>query len=409
MPPNGAERRRNPWVSGNAPYKRADEKGLYLEIFPNGSRLWRLKFRHAGKEKRLALGSYPEVSLAAARKGRDDARALMAKGLDPSEERKRDKRQARLEADNSFASLAEEYINAKMTGDRLSDATLVKARWFLDLLRPAIGARPITAIEPAEMLEPLRKLERKGNRETARRCRAFASRVFRYAVAIGRAKVDPAEVLRGALVAPKVQHHAAILDRAKFGELLRAIDGFSGSPITRLAMQIAPHVFVRPGELRHAEWSELDRAAGRWNIPAGKMKARRPHAVPLSSQLLALLTDLEDLTGGGRYLFPSMQTLHRPMSENTINAAFRRMGFGQDEVTAHGLRTTASSFLNESGKWSSDAIERALAHGDSDAVRGTYNRGTYWEERVAMNQWWSDRIDGMRDGATIHFLEVDVR
>ncbi len=384
------------------PYKRADGGGLYLEIFPNGAKLWRFKFRFAAKEKRLAFGAYPDVTLASARRMREAARTTLAEGLDPAEQKKRDKRQAKLEADNSFGKIADEFIESKMTGDRRADRTLVRARWFLALLRPALGNRPITAIEPAELLEPLRKLERKGNLESARRCRAFASRVFRYAVATGRAKSDPAALLRGALSAPQVKHHAAILDRAKFGELLRAIDGFEGSPITRLALQIAPHVFVRPGELRHAEWSEIDRAAARWDIPASKMKGRRPHSVPLTRQVLALLDDLEELTGGGKYLFPSMQTLHRPMSENTINAAFRRMGFSKDEVTGHGLRTTASSFLNESGKWSADAVERALAHRDSDVVRGIYNRGSYWEERVAMNQWWSDRIDGMRDGATIH-------
>ncbi|MEA3044656.1 MAG: hypothetical protein QOH47_2494 [Sphingomonadales bacterium] len=381
---------------GDAPYKRFDGKGLYIEVYPNGSRLWRLKFRHAGKEKRLALGGYPEVSLAAARKQRDSARALLMEGHDPAQKRKSDKRRAKLEADNSFAIIATEFIETKMAREGRSEATLVKARWFLDLLRPSLGQRPITAIEPAEMLEPLRKLEGKGFHETASRCRAFASRVFRYAVATGRASADPAHLLRGGLIAPKVKHHAAILEPKKFGELLRAVDGFSGSPTTRLAMQIAPHVFVRPGELRHGEWVEIDIDAATWTIPAGKMKARRPHAVPLSMQVLALLAELREMTGGGRYLFPSMQTSRRPMSENTINAAFRRMGFGSDEVTAHGLRSTASTFLNESGKWSPDAIERALAHGDSDTVRGTYNRGSYWTERVAMHHWWSDQLDEMR-------------
>lgn len=382
-------------------YKRADGKGLYVEVMPNGSKLWRLKYRLAGKEGRLALGAYPEVSLGAARKARDDARALVAAGIDPLAKRKADNRQAKLEADNSFARIAEEFIATKLEGERRSDATLVKARWFLSLLRPAIGKRPITAIEPAEMLEPLRKLENKGHHETSRRCRAFASRVFCYAVATGRAKTDPAALLKGALIAPKVKHHAAILEPEKFGELLRAMGVFTGSPLTRLAMQLAPHVFVRPGELRHAEWSEFDREKAIWRIPAGKMKARRPHAVPLSRQVLALLDDIEALTGGGRYLFPSLQTLHRPMSENTINTAFRRMGFTSDEVTAHGLRSTALTMLNESGKWSPDAVERSLAHGDSDTVRGSYNRGTYWDQRVAMHQWWSDRIDTIRDGAEI--------
>jgi hypothetical protein len=211
---------------GETPYRRFDGKGLYIEVFPNGSRLWRLKFRHAGKEKRLALGSYPEVTLAAARKQRDAARALMSEGHDPAQKRKSDKRRAKLEADNSFSAIATEFIDTKMTREGRSEATLVKARWFLDLLRPSLGQRPITAIEPAEMLEPLRKLEGKGFHETARRCRAFASRVFRYAVATGRASADPAHLLRGGLIAPKVKHHAAILEPKKFGELLRAIEDF---------------------------------------------------------------------------------------------------------------------------------------------------------------------------------------
>lgn len=380
------------------PFKRADEKGLYIEVFPNGSKLWRFKYRIGGTEKRMALGAYPEIPLAAARRKRDDARALLAEQSDPSVARKREKLQAKMNADNSFEVIAGEFIATKLAGERRSDATLVKARWFLDLLRPSIGKRPITDIEAMEVMEPLKALERKGHHETARRVRAFASRVFRFAVASGRAKLDPAAPLSGALISPRVKHHAAILESPKLGELLRAIDSFNGSALTRLALRIAPHVFVRPGELRHAEWSEFDIAGAVWNVPAGKMKARRPHAVPLSAQVLDLLAELRELTGAGRYLFPSMQTRLRPMSENTVNVAFRRMGFGKDEVTGHGLRSTASTLLNESGHWHPDAIERALAHGDSDVTRGTYNRGTYWEERVRMAQWWSDCLDSLRAG-----------
>ncbi|MFQ3665912.1 MAG: site-specific integrase [Sphingomonadaceae bacterium] len=216
---------------------------------------------------------------------------------------------------------------------------MIKARWFLNLLRPSIGSRPIVEIEPADILAPLKAIERKGHHETGRRVRAFASRVFRFAVATGRAKDDPAAVLQGALISPQVKHHAAILKAPKLGELLRAIDGFGGSPITRQALRIAPHVFVRPGELRHAEWSEFSIDEAIWRIPAGKMKARRPHAVPLSAQVLALVEELRALTGGSRYLFPSMQTRDRPMSENTVNAAFRRMGYGKDvELTRFGGR-----------------------------------------------------------------------
>ncbi|GGE21456.1 integrase [Polymorphobacter glacialis] len=378
------------------PFRRADEKGLYIEVCPNASKLWRFKYRHAGLEKRLALGAYPEVSLATARRKRDEARAMLAEDRDPAMARKREKLQAKLNADNSFAVIAEEFIATKLEGEGKSDATLIKARWFLDLLRPAIGRRPIVDIEPSEILAPLKQLERKGHHETARRVRAFASRVFRFAVATDRAKADPAALLKGGLISPKVKHHAAILEPEKLGALLRAIDGFNGSPVTLLALRIAPHVFVRPGELRHAEWVEFDIENAIWQIPAGKMKARRPHSVPLSSQVLGMIDELRDLTGSWPYLFPSMQTRLKPMSENTVNAAFRRMGFGNDEVTGHGLRSTASTLLNQSGRWHPDAIERALAHGDSDATRGAYHRGQYWDERVKMAKWWSDYLDQLR-------------
>lgn len=379
------------------PYRKADEKGLYVEVFPNGSKLWRFKYRFLGAEKRMALGAYPDISLAVARGKRDEARALLASQTDPSQARKREKLQAKMNADNSFAVIAEEFIATKLEGEGKKEATLIKARWFLNLLRPSIGGMAIVEIQPTEILEPLKSLERKGNHETARRVRAFASRVFRFAVATGRATADPAALLKGGLISPKVKHHAAILKADKLGDLLRAIDAFSGSPITLHALRLAPHVFVRPGELRHAEWDEFDIGEAIWRIPAGKMKAKRPHAVPLSKQVLAMIEDIRELTGGGKYLFPSMQTRHRPMSENTVNVAFRRMGFGKDEVTGHGLRATASTLLNESGKWHPDAIERALAHGDSNPIRGTYNRGQYWDERVLMAQWWSDYLDSLRN------------
>lgn len=382
------------------PVKKADGKGLYVEVAPNGSKLWRLKFRIGGKEKRLALGAYPEVGLAEARKRRDAARALIEQGIDPTLERKREKAAAKVSAHDSFERIAEEYVE-KMEKEARAPATVAKARWFLSLLKPAIGTMPVSEVDPQMLLAAFRKLEAKGNYETAKKSRSFASRVFRYAVATGRAKDDPAALLKGALIAPKARHYAAILEPAKLGELLRAIDDYTGSPVTRLALRIAPHVFVRPGELRHAEWGEIDLAEAVWRIPEGKMKARRPHALPLSKQVVALFTELRALTGPRGYAFPAMQTTRRPMSENTINAAFRRMGFDKDEVSAHGLRATASTLLNESGLWNPDAIERALAHGDSSAVRGAYHRGQYWGERVRMAQWWSDYLDKVRTGGEI--------
>ena len=383
------------------PFKRADAHGLFLLIQPNGAKLWRFKFRLAGKEKLLAFGSWPEVSLAKARDLREEARRKVSDGIDPAMERKRDKIAAKTAAANTFADLAAEYIDTKMVREARAEATIRKARWFLELLSPAIGRLPITEIDPQMLLAALKKLEAKGNYETAKKSRSFASRVFRYAIWTGRATIDPASSLQGALVTPKAKHYAAILDPQKLGVLLRAIDIYDGNPVTRFALQIAPHVFVRPGELRHAEWAEFDLEAAIWNIPAGKMKSRRDHSVPLSPCVLGYLRELQSLAGGVGYVFPSFYTPKRPMSENTLNVAFRRMGFGKDEVTAHGFRATASTLLNECGRWNPDAIERALAHGDSKAVRGIYSRGNYWQERVEMANWWSDYLDRLKSGATI--------
>lgn len=377
------------------PFKKADGKGLYIEVFPNGSKLWRLKYRFAGKEKRLALGSYPEISLADARKRRDDARAILEQGNDPSVVRRKEKAAAKVSAENSFVCVAEEYLE-KLEKEGRAPATLLKARWFLSLLEPAIGLMPVRDVDAQMLLAALRKLEAKGNYETAKKARSFASRVFRFAVATGRAFNDPASVLTGALTAPKAKHYAAILEPHKLGEFMRAVDSFTGSPVTTLALKIAPHVYVRPGELRHADWSEFDLSEATWRIPAGRMKARRAHSVPLSRQVIELFNELHELTGPEGFVFPAIHTSRRPMSENTLNAAFRRMGFGKDEVTAHGLRATASTLLNECGMWNPDAIERSLAHGFSDAVRGAYHRGQHWDERVRMAQWWSDYIEDLK-------------
>lgn len=376
-----------------------DERGLYLEVHPNGSKLWRYKYRYMGKQKRLALGRYPDVGLAEARKRRDEARRQLDTGTDPLAERKHDKLVAVFKAANTFGEIAREYIDMQVRQGQ-ADATTQKANWLLEQLEP-IAARAVADLKPIDLLAALKRIEAKGKYETARRCRSFAGRVFRYAVATGRGESDPSAILRGALVVPKVKHHAAILDPKPMGELLRAIDAYSGHAITRLAMQVSPHVMARPGELRMAEWSEFDRDNAVWKIPAERMKMRRPHEVPLSRQVMAYLEELFPLTGPDGFVFPAFHTSRRPMSENTVNQAFRRMGYGQGEVTAHGLRTTASTLLNESGKWSPDAIERSLAHADTNSIRGVYNRGRYWDERVAMHQWWSDHLDMLRDGATV--------
>ncbi len=382
------------------PFKRADAKGLYVEVFPNGSKLWRFKYRIAGKEKRLALGAYPEIKLSEARKRRDEARSKVDDGQDPAIDRKRQKAAAKISANDSFEHIASEYID-KMKREGKAPSTLAKANWFLSHLKPAIGTMPISEVDPQLLLAALKKLEAKGNYESAKKTRSFASRVFRYAVATGRSKSDPATLLSGALITKKARHYAAILEPAKLGELLRAIDGYTGGPVSKLALQMAPHVFVRPGELRHAEWEQFDLAERVWRIPAERMKSRRPHAVPLSNQVMGILVELRALTGSKGFVFPAEHTRQRPMSENTLNAAFRRMGFTKDEVTAHGLRSTASTLLNESGKWHADAIERALAHGHSDATRGAYARGEHWAERVSMAQWWSDYLDQIKAGGEV--------
>lgn len=384
----------------DAAYKRTDEKGLYLLVKPTGSKLWYWKYLFGGREKKMAIGPWPEVSLAKARHVRDVNRIKLAEGIDPMMERKRAKNVARFGGDNTFAAVALEYIEHKMVGEGRADGTLLKARWFLDLLKPAIGNMPISDVDPQMMLAPLKKLEARGNRETAKKCRSFASRVFRYGAATGRCTIDPTAILKGALLTPQARHYAAILDPEKLGGLLRAIDEFDGSLSVKYALQITPHVFVRPGELRHAEWNEFDLDKAIWTVPAGKMKARRTHVVPLSRQVLELLNQFKEATGDRvrGHVFASLYTPRRPMSENTINAALRRMGFDKNEMTAHGFRSTASTILNESGLWHPDAIERALAHGDSNAIRGTYNRGNYWDERVRMAQWWSDYLDELRGG-----------
>lgn len=376
-------------------YKRGDEHGLFIEVHPNGSKLWRLKYRHLGRDKRIALGSYPEVGLAEARRKRDEARQKLRDGIDPGAERKREKLVALYNAANTFGDVGKEYI-AKMTAEGRAEATISKATWLLEQLEP-IARSAIADLKPVEVLAALKRIEAKGKYETARRCRSFASRVFRYGVATGRGETDPTSVLRGALITPKVTHHGTVLDPFDVGEMLRAVDAYSGHLITRLALQISPHVMARPGELRQARWSEFDLENAVWKVPPERMKMRRPHAIPLSRQVLAYLAQLDELTGPDGYIFPAFHTSKRPLSENTMNQAFRRMGYAVGEITAHGLRTTASTLLNESGKWSSDAIERSLAHADKDSIRGIYNRGFYWEERVAMHQWWSDHLDQLRD------------
>ncbi len=381
-------------------YKLTDSDGLHLLVLPSGRRYWRMNYRYLGKYKTLAFGIWPEVELADARAKRDEARRLLARGIDPSEQLKQDKIIASVAAANTFQAVGDEWL-AKIEREDLSPVTLKKNRWLLSFAYPALGRRPIADISPHELLAVLRTVEVRGRHESAKRIRATCSQVFRYAIATARADRDVAADLKGALTVPKVTHRAAITTPLEAGGLLRAIQGFAGHPVTTAALKLLPHVFVRPGELRYAEWADFDLDKAIWTIPPHKTKMRRAHSVPLSRQALDVIAGIETDAALSPFLFPSLRSVHRPMSENTINAALRRMGYAQDEMTGHGFRAMASTLLNEMGKWNPDAIERQLAHAEGNAVRRAYTRGEYWNERVAMMQDWSNYLDQLRAGAKI--------
>jgi len=381
--------------------KLSDGAGLFLLIQPNGAKLWRLAYRFAGKQKTLAFGVYPTISLADARAQRDTAKKYLAAGIDPAVHRKLEK-QARVV---TFRLVADELLS-KMRREGRAEATLIKTCWLLEFAFKGFGDHPINKISACELLNVLRKIEARGNYETARRLRSTCGMVFRYAIATGRAERDPSVDLRGALTAPKVKHRATIVEPKAIGALMRAIDGFDGQPTTWAALRLAPLWFVRPGELRHAEWKEFDFEKAEWVIPAEKTKMRRPHRVPLTTQARYILKDLEKITGEGRWLFPSVSSLLRPISENTLNSALRRLGYGPDAMTAHGFRAMAATRLNEMGRWNPDAIERQLGHEDQNAVRRAYTHATeYWFERVAMMQVWADYLDELRNAGRVISLQ----
>jgi integrase len=344
----------------------------------------------------LQVEKTADVSLKRARILRDEAREAHAAGLDPAFEKQKAKAAARISAENSFSKVAELLLE-KQEREGLAEATIKKRRWFIKLVFSVLGRRSISEIQPMEVLLALRPIEKKGRHESAKRALNFIGQVFRYAVASQLASGDPTRDLRGALTIPKTKHHAAILDPERADEMLRAIDGYEGQPLTRWAVQLSAHLFVRPGELRKAEWAEIDAAKSVWRIPPAKMKGRVEHQVSLSRQALAILTEIRSLTGRGKYVFPSIRSAANPMSENTVNAGLRRLGYSGDEMTAHGFRSMASTLLNECGKWHPDAIERSLAHKDHDSVRAAYARGAFWNERVEMAQWWSDYLDRLKD------------
>lgn len=380
------------------PYKLADERGLYLLVNAAG-KYWRFDYRFAGKRKTLALGVYPDSTLAKARAKRDEARRQLADEIDPGLQRKAVRAARSERAANSLEVIAREWHAKQLPAWTAGHAGRILRRLDVDVF-PWIGARPIAELTAPEVLAALRRIEARGAIETAHRTHQNLSQVFRYAIATGRAERDPCPDLRGALPPAKPQHHASIVEPKAVGELLRAVSGYQGTPVAKCALRLAALVFVRPGELRKAEWSEIALDRAEWRIPAERMKMRAPHIVPLSTQAAQLLRDLQALTGAGRYVFPGARTNGRPMSENTVNAALRRMGYASDQMTGHGFRSMASTLLNEAG-WNRDAIERQLAHADRDEIRAAYNYAEHLPERRKMMQAWADYLDGLEAGAEV--------
>lgn len=372
-----------------------DGLGLYLEITPTGSKLWRQKYRFGGKEKRLAHGSYPEVTLAQARVRRDEARRLLASGVDPSAHRKAEKLAGEERAANSFEVVAREWFAKFSQRWAKSHSDKILSRLENDLF-PWLGERPVAEIEAPELLRCLRRIEARGALETAHRVLQNAGQVFRYAVATGRADRDPTGALRGALTPWKPEHYPAPTETKAVGALLRAIDGYAGALPARTMLRLAPLLFVRPGELRQMEWAEIDFATKEWNIPAHKMKMREPHLVPLSKQAVALLAELQPLTGRRTYVFPGGHDPKKPMSENALNSALRRMGYDKDTMTAHGFRAIARTLLDEELHFRPDYIEHQLAHAVKDPNGRAYNRTSHLAERRKMMQAWADYLDALK-------------
>jgi integrase len=382
------------------PFKLFDSGGLHLIVTAAGSKWWRWKYRFSGKEKGLSFGVYPDVSLKAAREKRDSARQQLANGIDPGEARKAEKiAQAGAE---SFEAIAREW-HAKFSASwEPSHGERILRRLENDVF-PWLGRRPITEIKAPELLAVLRRIESRGALETTHRAMQNCGQVFRYAVATGRAERDPTGDLRGALPPPKEKHHASILEPKRISELLRAIEAYQGYFVTKCALRLAPLVFVRPGELRRAQWPEIDLKTAEWRIPAARMKMREQHIVPLARQAVEIFIELEPLTNRGfpsrhdspRYVFPSARTHERPMSENAVLAALRRMGYTKEEMTGHGFRSMASTLLHEQG-WNHQAIERQLAHAERNAVSAAYNFAEHLPERRKMMQAWADYLDMLK-------------
>ncbi|MCK9391694.1 MAG: integrase arm-type DNA-binding domain-containing protein [Syntrophales bacterium] len=379
--------------------KLFDGGGLFLLVTPSGGKLWRLKYRHEGKEKLLSLGAYPEISLADARQRRDEARKQLAHGIDPGAVRKAQK-QAVTEETETFEVIAREWHSKFAHTWTAGHATKLLSAMTRDLF-PWLGARPIKELKAPELLACLRRIESRGTLETTHRVRGLLGQIFRYAVATGRAERDPAHDLIGAIPQPKEQHFAAITDPKEIGPLLRAIDNYAGSFVVRCALKLAPLLFVRPGELRHAEWAEIDLDEAVWLIPGHKMKMKQDHVIPLCHQAIEILEELKALTGDGRYVFPSERSYARPMSNNALLAALRRMGYEKEVMTPHGFRAMARTILDEVLKIRPDIIEHQLAHAVRDPLGRAYNRTAHLDERQTMMQTWADYLDGLKAGAVI--------
>jgi len=384
---------------GKKQKKLGDSGGLYLLVKPSG-KYWRLKYRFANREKVLALGVYPTVSLKEARDKRDGAKKLLGQNVDPSQKKQTEKRKAEVKSKElSFGGVASEWMAKKSTAWAANTISNNQSKLDRHIL-PWIGSLPVADIEGPDILALVRRVEECGYIETAHRVKMLCSRIFRYGIATGIVKYDPTVGLNDAMVPLDVQHRATITEPRAVGELMRAIQAFEGTFVVHCALRMTPYVFLRPGELRKAEWAEIDFDAAEWRIPGPRMKMKSAHIVPLSKQVVSILKDLLPLTGRGRYVFPSARGASRPMSENTINAALRRLGYEKDEICAHGFRAMASTMLHEQG-WSSDVIERQLAHKEGNAIKGAYNHARHLPERVKIMQHWADYIDGLRDGAKV--------
>jgi integrase len=375
-------------------YKLSDGEGLHLLVQRNGSKLWRFRYTFCGRENMLTFGSFPATSLSSARTKRDEARALLASGMNPSVKRKLDKIASVTAARNTFGDVAADHL-AHMEANGTAATTMKKNRWMLQKLCTPIAKRPIADISAAEILDLLKKVEKSGRRETATSLRGKIGSVFRYGVVTLRATADPTFALKGALLKPKVQHRAAIIDEVQVGALMRSIDEYDGWPTLRAAIQLIALTMTRPGELRGMKRNEIIFEKAIWRIPAERMKMRRPHDVPLSKQALKIIKDIWSLSENGELVLPSIRSLSRPLSENAMNSALRRMGYAQDEMTAHGFRSTASTILNERG-FNPDVIEAALAHVDDDEIRRAYNRAKYLTERTKLMQDWANLLDEFR-------------